>query len=276
MTALDAWTEQLAAWAIPEHIVAAAPESPWVLPKAVFTRRADRYVGSPVGASYEELHKALQDKGTVLDIGAGAGAASLPAAEFITHLTAVDANEDLLAEFAQRATALGVEHELVHGCWPEVAGDVDPADVVICANVLYNVPDLRPFAEALTGWARRRVIVELADAHPLTSINALWKHFHGIDRPLGPTAEDAAAALRELGIEPEVARWRRPAMAEYRRFGELVDVTRRRLCLPPEAADDVAEALRGQGIDAGNPPDLGSSGREVVTLSWSGSPKRGS
>lgn len=270
MTALEDWSAQLAGWAIPADILAAAPESPWVLPHAVFVRRADRHVRTPVGASYVELRKALGDKGTVLDIGAAAGAGSLPAADAIEQVTAVDVDERLLAEFAERAAALGVACRLVEGRWPDVAEQVDVVDVVVCAHVLYNVPDLAPFVEALTGHARRRVIVEVAEAHPLTALNPLWRRFHGIERPEGPTADDAVAALRELGIEPEVARWSKLAEPEYQHFDELVDVTRRRLCLPLEAAPEVAEALRERGVDPGTPPDLGSSGRNVVTLSWCG------
>jgi hypothetical protein len=268
MDALKAWSVQLAGWAIPEHILAAAPESPWVLPHAVFVRRAERHLRTPVGASYDELRKALVPKGTVLDVGAAAGAASLPVGEMISHVTAVDTNEALLAEFAERAGT--IPHRLVHGRWPDVAEQVEPVDVVVCGHVLYNAPDLAPFVGALTAHARRRVIVDLAEAHPLTTLNPLWQHFHGIKRPDGPTADDAVAALRQLGIDPEVTRWNKAAAPEYQRFGELVDVTRRRLCLPLDAEHEVAEVLRGLGIDAENPPDLGSSGRNVVTLSWAG------
>lgn len=268
MTALGDWSAQLASWAIPEHILAAAPESPWVLPHGVFTRRADRHVRSPGGASYVELRKALGSNGTVLDIGAAAGAGSLPAAEVIEHVTAVDVSARLLAEFAERANVLGVPSRTVEGRWPDIAGQVDVVDVVVCAHVLYNVSDLEPFVAALNAYARRRVIVELAEVHPLTTLNPLWSRFHGIARPVGPTADDAVAVLRELGVEPEVARWRKAVVPEYKRFGELVDVTRRRLCLPLEAADEVAEALREMDVDAGTPPDLGSSGRDMVTVSW--------
>lgn len=268
MTALAAWSAQLAAWAIPEHILAAAPESPWVLPRAVFVRRADRHLRTPAGATYDELRKALSPKGTVLDVGAAAGAASLPAGALIEHVTAVDVNESLLAEFAERAGA--IPHRLVRGRWPEVADQVEPVDVVVCAHVLYNAPDLAAFAEALTSRARRRVIVETAEVHPLTTLNPLWLRFHGVERPAGPTADDAVAALSELGLDVEVTRWSKAAAPEYQRFDELVDVTRRRLCLPPEAEGEVADALRGLGVDARTPPDLGSSGRNVVTLTWAG------
>ncbi|TVT28465.1 class I SAM-dependent methyltransferase, partial [Amycolatopsis rhizosphaerae] len=187
----------------------------------------------------------------------------------ITGITAVDTDEGLLAAFAERARALSLPCRTVRGRWPEVAAQVEPVDVVVCGNVLFNVADLPPFVRALEEHAGSRVVVETAAVHPLTSLNPLWRHFHGIDRPDGPTADDAVAVLRELGVEPEVIRWHKPPSPEHARFEELVDVTRRRLCLPAERAGEVADALTGLGVDRAVPPDLGSSGRAMVTLLWS-------
>jgi hypothetical protein len=49
-----------------------------------------------------------------------------------------------------------------------------------------------------------------------------------------------------------------------------VNVTRRRLCLPAERTDEVADALTESGVDPASPVDLGTSGREVVTIWWNG------
>ena len=77
---LNRWREDLAAWAIPDHIAAGAAESPWVLPRQVFARRADRLRRAPGGPSFERAWEALEPAGSVLDVGAGAGAACLPLA----------------------------------------------------------------------------------------------------------------------------------------------------------------------------------------------------
>jgi hypothetical protein len=53
-------------------------------------------------------------------------------------------------------------------------------------------------------------------------------------------------------------------------MAELVEVTRRRLCLPPERAGEVEAALVELGINSGQPGDLGSSGTDVVTIWWEG------
>src|SRR5262249_5798262 len=122
----------------------------------------------------------------------------------------------------------------------------------------------------LTRPDRRQVVVELTAYHPLTGLNPLWLRFHGLQRPTGPTADDAVRALRAIGLDPEVHRWTRPPAADHGSFDDLVEVTRRRLCLPPDAAPDVAGALRELQVDPATPPDLGSSDRRVATLTWPG------
>jgi SAM-dependent methyltransferase len=267
---LDSWRGDLAAWAIPEHISAAVTESPWVLPRQVFARRADRLAGAPSGPSYEVAWAALDPPGSILDVGAGAGAASLPLLARATALTAVDSDAPMLALLAERAAAQGVSARCVPGSWPEAASQIPAADVVTCHHVLYNVPDLAPFVTALTGHARRLVVTEVTATHPLVTLNELWLKFHGLQRPDGPTAAGLLRILAAMGLRPSYQRWHRPGGADYASFDELTDVTRRRLCLPPERAGEVAGALVGAGADPRHPVDLGSSGRDVVTIWWAG------
>lgn len=265
------WKQDLVSWAIPDSIVAATDESPWVLPREVFTGRARRQVRNPVGRSFEIAWQALDPPGTVLDIGSGAGAACLPLAARCTGLTAVDSDRALLDDLAAQANELGVAAETVQGRWPDVSDLVPVVDVVTCHHVLYNDPDPVSFLQAMTSHARRLVVLEKTVRHPLTDLNELWLRFHGIRRPTGPTAMDAVAILRAMGLEPQYAEWTRPAAVEYQSFDDLVDVTRRRLCLPPARAGDVAEALADLRESR---PDLGSSGRNLVTIWWSPEPGR--
>jgi hypothetical protein len=160
---------------------------------------------------------------------------------------------------------------MVCGRWPDVAGQIDPADVVTCHHVTYNVPGIEPFITALTSHAHRRVVVEMATVHPLSALNPLWLRFHGITRPQRPTAMDLLAILSAMGLRARHTGWNRPAERDYASAGELVEVTRRRLCLPPERASEVEAALTDLGTQPGCPADLGSSGREVVTIWWEGS-----
>src|SRR5215472_9281306 len=117
---LSTWSAALAAWAIPDQVLAAAPESPWLLPRDLFARRADAQVERPSGAALQRAAEALPVGGTVLDVGAGVGAASLPLTAAGT-LTAVDEDPGMLAELASRAARQGLETTTLVGRWPDVA-----------------------------------------------------------------------------------------------------------------------------------------------------------
>lgn len=267
---LERWRGDLAAWAIPEHITAAVSESPWVLPRQVFARRADRVIATPSGPSYQRAWAALDPPGSVLDVGSGAGAACLPLLPRATSLTAVDSEAEMLEQLSQRTVAAGITVRTVLGRWPEAAAQTAAADVVTCHHVLYNVPEVRPFVTTLTASARRTVVAEMTAQHPLVSLNALWLRFHGLRRPVSPTAEDLIQILEAMGLRPAHETWRRPGGRDYASFDEMVDVTRRRLCLPSERAAEVADALADAGADPEDPEDLGSSGRDVVSIWWDG------
>jgi len=261
------WREDLESWAIPAEILAAAPETPWRCPTELFARSAREAVSTEGGLtadgrrspSVHRAREALPDGGSLLDVGAGGGAASLPLCPPAASVTAVDQNPDMLAAFAGLAAKRGIEHREVEGRWPDVAAKVEPVDVVVCHHVLYNVGDIVPFVLALTSHARRRVVVEITAQHPQSNLNQLWEHFHGTPRPTRPTAEDALAVIRELGIDAgfeafdAAVRWNH----EHDR-ADVVAFTRRRLCLP---------AGRDPEVEALLPPD---APRAHATLWWPG------
>ena len=118
--------------------------------------------------------------------------------------------------------------------------------------------------------ARRLVVTEVTAEHPLVTLNPLWLRFHGLQRPVSPTADDLIEILTAMGLQPACQRWSRSGGPDYANFDEVVDVTRRRLCLPGERSAAVADALIEAGIDPAHPIDLGSGRRKVVTIWWPG------
>jgi SAM-dependent methyltransferase len=270
--AVARWGEDLGRWGIPQEIVDAAPESPWGFPPELFRRRAQAAVAGRLSPSHRRSLEALPPGGTVLDVGCGGGAASLPLASADAGpalIVGVDSSEAMLAELHAGAARAGVEAQGILGTWPDVAGQVPGADVVACHHVLYNVGDLAPFVLALDAHARRRVVIELTSRHPLSWMHDLWLRFHGLERPSRPTADDAFEALGELGLRP-----RRednhlpPVSAGFERRETAIAFVRRRLCLPAARDAEIAEALgdrlalRDGAWTAGPPQQV------VVTMWW--------
>ncbi len=260
------WADALAAWAIPPRILDAATRDPWMLPVARFAGRADRAVTEPSGVSYERAAEVLRtEAGSVLDVGAGAGAASLPLVSMATRLTAVDSSRPMLDAFAERADRLGVEHREIEGRWPDVAAEVPVHDVTVVHHVVFNVADIVPFLVALDRASARRVVLELPPHHPLSWLNPLWKQFHDLDRPESPIAGDLVEILGVMGaadLEADYWQLHDPAAADGsddENLAERAAVVAQRLCLPVEREPDVAQALAD--VDPGYH-------RDVVTISW--------
>ncbi|MHB1924636.1 MAG: methyltransferase domain-containing protein, partial [Acidimicrobiales bacterium] len=186
------------------------------------------------------------------------GAASLPLAPPAGRLEAVDESQSMLDAFAAGADRAGIDHTEVRGRWPDVAPEVDAADVVVCHHVVYNVADLVPFLTALDGHARRRVVIELTYRHPQSDLNPLWAAIHGTERPDGPTAVTAAEVVKSLGYDGRMEVFERPARWQDPAAPDHVAFVRRRLCVGPERDADIAAQLAR----------LPTVARRLVTLWW--------
>ncbi|HEU4354614.1 MAG TPA: class I SAM-dependent methyltransferase, partial [Actinomycetota bacterium] len=214
---------------------------------------------------------ALPDGGSVLDIGVGGGAASLPLAPPAGRVIGVDESEGMLDAFRQAASGLDVRTVL--GRWPDVAADVGSADLAVSHHVLYNVQDLEPFVRALDDHARRRVVLEITAQHPLAWMSDLWLRFHALVRPVGPTSADAARALSELGypVRHEIET-RRPRSSGFERRDDAISLVRRRLCLTADRDPEIADALGDRLIERDGLWSAGPREQVVATLWWDVSP----
>ena len=268
-TAAARWAAALAEWAIPQEILDAKPEGePWRFSPAVFAWTPERAAmeGPVVTASRRRALEAIPEGGSVLDVGAGGGRASLPLAPPAGLVVAVDSSPELLDVFSQAADREGIAHRTLLGKWPDVAAEVEAHDVVVCHNVVYNVADLPPFIRALTDHARTRVVLELTTRHPASTLNDAWRALHGLERPSRPTAHDAIAVLQEMGLDGQWQESERQVASASQDRAEVIAHARERLCVGPERDREIDQLL---GPDADRPL------RRVVTVWWNGEAEAG-
>ena len=233
------WRELLGAWALPEEIVSAAPQSPWIHPPVLF-EVPDVIATNP---SHERAREALDEGASVLDVGCGGGIAAFALAPPATLLIGVDHQREMLEMFSATGARRGVATETFEGFWPDVAAQVPVADVATAHHVVYNVGDIVPFLTAMNGHASRRVVLEMPQTHPLASLSGAWCHFWDLERPTGPTPDDLLAVLVEMGVEASIETWSGPMRVETD-LDQAAHFTRIRLCLGEDREGDVREYLR--------------------------------
>ena len=240
MNANNSWSEQLAAWAIPSEILAQAPTSPWIHPVELFEVAPDAPLR--VSRSTELALAALPVGGSVLDIGCGGGRGAMALTQRAHLVIGVDHQQEMLKKFAEAANERNVEHREIFGDWPTNATEVPIADVAIAHHVIYNVSDLETFAVAMNSHAKKRVVLEAPNRHPLANLSDLWMHFWGLARPTGPTAQDALEVFREVGYDAQIEYFA-DAPRQSVSLEKQVEFTRIRLCLPESKDAEVRSIL---------------------------------
>jgi hypothetical protein len=251
------WKNSLESWAIPDSILAQAREDPWALPVALFEGKQ-----RDISPSHRRALEALPAGGDVLDVGAGRCAMSLPLRPPARRIVAVDSAPAMLENSPADVTILGR--------WPDVAAQAGRASVVVCGHVLYNVADLGPFVTGLNDAAGRRVVIEITRSHPRNRPleRALWRHFWNLERPDGPTWEDAVAVMREGGIEPKVELWESQQRGGFQSLEELVSWMRRTVCLGPDREDEVRVIVLKHAKQQDGLWRLSPEPRALTTLWW--------
>jgi precorrin-6B methylase 2 len=270
MKAANKWKSQLEDWAIPEEILSAAPESPWGYPTEIFERRTEEVMRRKKSFSARKALEVMPIAGRVMDIGVGTGAASMPLTSKAFLIVGVDLSDERLQQFELFASKFGVQAKRIPGSWPQVVKRVTHADVVISHHLLYNIPDIVPFVQAMDDRALLRVVIEITSEHPLAWMNDLWLHFHGLERPSGPTAADAHAAIKEIGFPAEMhEEMTKPVPSGFEEKKDAIALVRRRLCLTPDKDEEIAEVLgdrlwmHDEGLYTAGPKE-----QSVATIWW--------
>ncbi|WP_415140525.1 class I SAM-dependent methyltransferase [Nocardioides sp.] len=180
--------------------------------------RAQRYAQSVSGQDgplLDLLGTWLTPDTTVLDVGAGTGRHAVPLAQRVRLVVAVEPSKQMRARIPPTPGL-----EVVAADWL-AAGDLR-ADVVTCLHTLYPIANPVPFLRKLDQAAKRRVVVAMRDdpsAHPAEVIAG------GAREPL---LRHLVLLLRQMGIAPDVKRFRYTTAYHFDSFEEARDDCRAR------------------------------------------------
>ena len=152
----------------------------------------------------EALRSRLIPGETLLDVGAGGGRLALPLALTCRAVTAVEPSPSMCAVFRETADEFNIRNvSIIESDWLNAAAE--PADVTLCSNVLYVIPDVGAFVRKLDNHAGRLALVVMMRTPPRSQVHHVWEAVHGEPRLALPTVPQLLPVLDELGIRPELA-----------------------------------------------------------------------
>lgn len=140
---------------------------------------------------------------TMLDVGGGAGRFALPLAKRCREVTVVEPSEAMVEQLRAGAAEAGIENlNVVSENWETAV--VEPADVVLCAHVVYGVADIEPFLRKLTESAKERVVIVSHTVSPISVAGPFWEAVHGEERIHLPALPELVPVLWEMGVFPDI------------------------------------------------------------------------
>jgi CTP:molybdopterin cytidylyltransferase MocA len=215
-----AWADRVIANREQVERIREVPDGDFYAPVRSLFRADPTRTGDPVLAA---LLAQVEPGDRWLDVGAGAGRFALPIARALAtsggSVVALDASPSMLESLREIAAEHQVQNvRTVEARWPPAAGSAlaaETADVVVIAQVGYDVAEIGPFVDALEAGARRACVAVLMERVPASAADPFWPLVHD-------QARDSLPALPEF-LELLQARGRRARVERVSNDGRLFD-----------------------------------------------------
>jgi len=202
MTAVERWNHMV----VEEHAQTDRLRDPAPSPSDHWHGMTDSFRMDPRRTDdplLDALLARLQPHHTVIDVGAGAGRLALPIALRCASVAAVEPSQSMASALAEEASRHGITNiTLLQDRWEDAP--VPPADIVLCAHVLYTCRDIETFVRKLDAHATSEVWVVLFHRPPQRRIYPLWLPVHGEERLWLPALPEFEQVLHHLNIEYSV------------------------------------------------------------------------
>jgi SAM-dependent methyltransferase len=237
MPAIEVWKQRVAAHHAQSHRARAAlgvrVVDHWEVASPLFKANPYRLDDIEVNRLLREINPST----TVLDVGGGAGRFALPLALRSQRVTVVEPSPSMRESLHQIAAEAGIDNiTVVAKRWDEA--EVDPADVVISAHVVYMIEDIQAFVVKLAEHAREQVLMPTFMRPPMSRYAPSWRWVHGENRVDLPGATECMSVLWEMGIYPNLEMFEPEPFKALKDWQTALQTLRQRLHVTPDTDAD--------------------------------------
>jgi hypothetical protein len=172
--------------------------------------------------------------------------------------------------FRHLAVEAGIENvTVVAKRWEEA--EVEPADVVLSAHVIYMIEDIRAFVVKLVEHAREKVLMPTFMRPPMSRYASFWRWVHGEERTELPGAAEFMQVLWEMGIYPHLEMFEPIPFRTFKNWHRALDSIRPRLFVTSDTDKDarLQQAMRELLIETPNGYVIkGTPPGRLAFISW--------
>lgn len=237
MTALEAWVARVGAHH--EQSLRIQQQAAWA-PDEGGRYVASMFVGDPRRTGdpvLNRLLRAVSPATTVLDVGGGAGRYALPLALACKGVIVVEPDPGMVRALREQMAAHRIENiTIVEATWQDA--HVQPADVVLCAHVIYDVVAIEEFVRWLTAHAREQVLLVANMPWRMQVLSAFWPLVHGEERITLPSVPELLPLLWQLDVFPNLEMLTLHPPEPFRDRDQALAVLRRMIYVVPSSEQE--------------------------------------
>lgn len=193
------------------------------------------------GVLLDRVQSRLDNSSTVLDVGAGTGAFTIPIAREIREVTVVEPSNEMLMRLCSKVDDLTNIH-LINKRWEDVnINDIGMYDMVIAANSLYRIADIAEALKKMLSAAKKYLYIIMECRSNFCK--KIWHQFKKEEYNTPPSFIHLYNILYELGVFANVDIIKIPRSQIYLDIKQAVRHWLIRLDLQPEEEDKLQAYL---------------------------------
>ena len=212
----------------------------------------------------------MRSEQTLIDVGGGAVRLALPLALRCRRVTVVEPSESMQSEPRKGVREAGIDNlTILDSNWEDA--ELDPADVVLCAHVMYGVVDVDCFIRKFEAHAREQVLMLMFMEYPQSWLSPLWKVVHGEERVELPALPELLEVLWEMEVYPNVEMVEARGPQVFESHDAAVEQLRRRLYVNPDTQQDRRLQVAARELLVEEPDGVSMRGarpRRLGVISW--------
>jgi len=144
----------------------------------------------------------LTGEQSFLDIGAGNGRWTIPAAKIVRSVTAIEPSDSMLEMLRENIVKAELDNiRILQGRWEDI--DIESHDIVSCTHAIYETKDFTAFISKMERHSRERCYLVLRLPPHDGIIGELFRKIHGHPYD-SPNAHLAYNSLYSMGVYPNV------------------------------------------------------------------------